>query len=1138
VSGLNDVDRSLIDELWATPVGRRWLLKAGVGSAVALGLGAHAAPAPAKRKRRRAPKTETAELHFALGHLRGVSGLTLKANGQRLPLKRHTKASRAALRKRGGLWAAADLSKLSHHVAGVKLPGDRAIAIAVHGRQRGRDVVAAEMIRVPEHATRRLARATRRIHGSYKPLLGSRKQLAELGLERSDVSSATHVAQLEAVVTPAQIALGMVMKHPNVATVNPTAAGITKTVLGADSAVGDLATKIGQMQKAGDPFATLPTAVDANGNPAEITINGTTTTFQTYKFSDDSDFQTQLTTATAASVVAVRDTSSLGAVIDKPLEQEPAASTQTWVQSEGVVPQATEYVPPQLGAGQLSVDIKNPGVYYGTTVQSLGINANGTVPVQIYNNWVRWIWVYVQYLGPGDVNLSLNPGASWPDTPYSQSVGLLSEVSTILGIPIWNDNSIQVTLDFPDTAHTARLLMCGLGSRGDGAGWPQYFPDDAYIGKTAPAECTVTGILTGIVTIGLTAYALASDIDAATTSDEIEEPVSELSKLGSAIVQSITDLGVPVGEAVAVETASGQSDRSANGPNIFELLYPLCAAIPKALFTKGTAEGWAKIGGIIIGDEAESKILDAIPIIGEVIGVLTAVGDAVQLAEVCAESAIAPWVIENEVTVTYPVTVTVSRDTGDATFPRPARSWRLEAKVDGASVLTPITAAINQNGAEPGPLVVNTTAAFGGKQIVWSIVFLDDNGNQVGTGVSDAFTNNDRTNPPNTVAITITEIAEPITAKTRFPRDVTTGYTSSGAGGYVWSSQIGDSGTLADKGIQEVAGVSVSTVTGAAGVVWEQGDEFYVRGVPTVSGTAGGAISLGKASGGGYARRPFLLLDDFAKSGQPGNHVLLEPDPTLDAYHVRPVTLDPVTAAPTWDSSTSAGTFELEVSAAVLHSSGRVIAVNTDSGRLGILFPATPPAQTPPATPPVASYTAGAGNQVGLLSSPTAVAVTNPGTVLVLEPGAMRVSAFDLNGNPARYFTGPSAVAGPMFRLPLLNPGSYLDLAVDGSNQLYLLYYTGDGSAPADYCVDVYSPLGVLVADGIPGVNVPLFAVDYWRNIFAANYDALADTATGQPRIDPALGVAEPSLSVFEPDNPASASRVRRRRGRRRRRRG
>ena len=60
--------------------------------------------------------------------------------------------------------------------------------------------------------------------------------------------------------------------------------------------------------------------------------------------------------------------------------------------------------------------------------------------------------------------------------------------------------------------------------------------------------------------------------------------------------------------------------------------------------------------------------------------------------EVCAETIISPWVIENEVTLTYPATVTVNRcDPLDATFPATARSWKFEAKVDGAVVLAPVT---------------------------------------------------------------------------------------------------------------------------------------------------------------------------------------------------------------------------------------------------------------------------------------------------------------------------------------------------------------------------------------------------------------------------------------------------------------
>ncbi len=53
-----------------------------------------------------------------------------------------------------------------------------------------------------------------------------------------------------------------------------------------------------------------------------------------------------------------------------------------------------------------------------------------------------------------------------------------------------------------------------------------------------------------------------------------------------------------------------------------------------------------------------------------------------------------------------------------------------------------------------------------------------------------------------------------------------------------------------------------------------------------------------------------------------------------------------------------------------------------------------------------------------------------------------------------------------------------------------------------------------------PGVNVPHLAIDYWRNIYAGNFNPLEGIVTGQPHIDPALGVAEPSISLFLPTNP------------------
>jgi len=319
------------------------------------------------------------------------------------------------------------------------------------------------------------------------------------------------------------------------------------------------------------------------------------------------------------------------------------------------------------------------------------------------------------------------------------------------------------------------------------------------------------------------------------------------------------------------------------------------------------------------------------------------------------------------------------------------------------------------------------------------------------------------------------------------------------------------------KGIQQVTGTTVSTLAGVAGLVWEQGDRFYVRGVPVAQN--GPTLKLAAATNEGYARPPFLLFDAFVKPTDQGNHVLLEPDPTTPAYHVRKVTLDPSTGAPSWDPTVSYGTFLLPVSAAALHSSGRVVAIHTDSGRFGWLKPVATP------LPVVAAYSAGHGTQVGLLSSPIALAVTNPGVVLVLEAGASQLAAFDLNGNPVPYF----GVSGQgQYTLPLVSKGTYLDLAVDGAEQIYALYYTGDGAAPADYHVDVYTQAGAVLDTQSPGVNVPHLAIDYWRSIYAANYDPLADIASGDPHIDPALTVAEPSLSRFDPTTVSAREPARR----------
>jgi hypothetical protein len=1161
---LDRESESQLAELWETQLGRRSVLKAGLASAAALGVSSIAAPGAEAAPRKKRRRVETTDLQFALGHVRGVSKLTLHANGVRIPLKRHTRASRDALRRRGGLWRAADLTQLTHHVAAVKLPADQGLIISVRGKRGRREVLVAQLSHAPRAAVIAQARRSHRAEGSFKHVVGSSRRLARLGLKPTDIRAAQHVAQLATVVDQYTTAVGLTSWHPSIA--NKTLTAETNSTLSATRGITTLATTMARVQSGGDDIADFPIAKNADGSNAMISIpivqNGKvvghdTTSFKTFRLNPqkDGDFANALTAGLIDGIRAVRNNSQLGAVINQPLEQVPAASTRTWVQSQGVLPQSQPVTSARKGAG-IDIQVKNPGFWYGTkTDVSSGYN-NRQVGLTLYNNFVRWVWVYVQYIGKDGENLSADPNASLPNTKYSQSLGLLPQVFTVLGVPVWDQNHIGVTLDYPDGAHTARLLFCGLGSSLLDGNWRQYFPANAYLdSKTgdpliAPTtEVLVPALMTGILTIGMTAFALATDFDVAVAWAGLRKVIAD-GGLPVEAFQAIVDgtIALTTTETFAATVAAGAAtyeDISNNGgtANVWDILAAFAGIIPKVIFYPGAVNLWARVAEVVGGTLVGEKLAEAVPLIGQVIEVIAAAADAITLAESITETIISPWVIENEVTLTYPATITINSDPADPTFPKTARSYRLEAKVDGAVVLDPLTGSVNPGGvAQPGPLHVSVTAPFGGKLIQWSVVFLTASGQQVGTGVSAQFTNDDPNNVASQVPITITELKFPIDSGTQFTRVVTTAYNSNPAGsnppGYTWAN-ITDNGTVGSGGIQQVVSATVSTLAGVVGVVWEQGGKFYVRGVPVAQ--SGSTFALGPARAEGYTRRPFLLFDAFVnKKVDQANHVLLEPDPTTTAYHVRKVTLDPTTGAPTWDSSVSYGDFLLPVSAAALHSSGRVVVVETASGRLGSLLPAAPPATPPPA--PFASaqvvqavYSGGPGSQVGLLGTPIAIAVTNPGTVLVLEAagGASRqpqLSAFDLTVKPVQYFQPPVTRRGLMaagkrrgsgqqaqYTFPLVSAGTYLDLAVDGSGQIYVLYHTGSGSSPGDYHVDVYTPAGAVLDDHIAGVNVPHFAVDYWRSMYAGNFDPLIDIATKQPHIDPRLKVAEPSVSRFDP---------------------
>ena len=911
-----------IAELMGSSVGRRWLLKAGLGAgaaAWAMPSWAAAGPSPLSGLVAGVGPSESRVLQFALGAAAEVDDLTLHANGQRVPLSPHTPLTRMRLLGEGSLWRKLRRGRLTHF-AEVELPAERGLVVSVRGVRDGQAVVVAQMFHAPAAATRALAAAAFELEGSYRLVAGSPERLAGLGLHHSQLATEDEVADLDSVVDDHQTAVLLTMMHPNVATVGHVEVPATKSLLGQTPEVTTLGTHITQMHQAGQDYASAVPVVDADGNPSQIRVGTQSVALTTVKLnSTDQTFTTTARSAFVAGVRGVRDTGGpptpLGKVVDRPLDElHDTADTSTWHQPEGVVPTATPYVPPTGEQATVDVHVTNPypTLVYGTYTQVTGALSNRQVPLKLYNNYVRWVSVFVQYVEADGTNLTFNPQPTFPDTRHAKSLGLLPQIFTVLGVPIWDTNTIAVTLDFPPEASKARLLFCGLGDNAIGGGWRQYFPADAYPDHIAPQdEVLFASLMTGILSIGLTAFALLTDLDIATTWAAIRRSNADIAlaiDLGETVAQAISGTQLlTAAESFAALVASGGAtyeDIANNGgsaANIWNTLLSIGSIIPKIIFNPAAEEALASVAETIVAEEGVDKAIEAIPLIGVVVAVAAAVGDAVTLAEAIGETIASPWVIENEVSLQYAATVTVSPDPRTATppaspaWPATARSWRIEAKIDGVAALSPQTGTLNTGGGtDTTPIVLHLTAPFAGNTITWSIVVLDAAGHQVATGVSAQLPNNDSTNPPTAVNFAVTELPATITPATVFRRADTTVFNPT-VGGYTWSRTVVDTATATNSGIQEVTGVTVSTRLGVAGLVWKQDDRYWLRAVPVAE--AGSTITLGGATRNGYARRPFLLFDAFVEAADVANHVLVEPDDTADGYHVRSLTINPATGA-------------------------------------------------------------------------------------------------------------------------------------------------------------------------------------------------------------------------------------------------
>jgi hypothetical protein len=1139
----------LLAELTGTPIGRRWLLKMGGFGAAALALqqampafadGNQSAPKsrPA-RPPRRIPEAghDVRPVFLALGQLPAFQDLVLRVGPTDHPLTAVSSLDQRLLAGRGKLFELVDRRRVSHVALNVSLPRTGPTDLIVIGRRPGssKQGIVAQRVYAPRWAAVAVAQRGITRAGSVAAYVRNAGWIKTLGIPSSALNSQTaaDLAELDVILESTSTAMAFVYKHPEIMNLDAEASATTNSVLAALPEVQAFGAAIDQIAQTDYPYTFEPVS-NPDGSQAYFmdTSGDTPTPMLDPDTGDPAPAQklvlnSQLTTppgdspfgqALKASINAIKDTTDLeGSTWDLTTTPAPAPQVQSTL---------LKATPP------LNVALSRQGFNWGMQVQADAIDpSTRQIPLRIYNNWQRCLAVHVQYFADKDTQLPVDNhdqfdtgAANFRSTANSEYLTFVGDMPTIYGIP-WNKNSnfSSTTITLPQDATFARLLVCGPGAPGGRADWRQFFSNDNYGDKSFPQECQWPLISTYLFDIGVPAILMAANAAVAdgTAASSLKTAVNYTLMASKSATQNAMDgwqkLGGPLNDYFQNRLKQQQSGQDTSFQDVCVLMADL---LPKVIWgIDANFDVYWRAGVVLTAIIVEYAIVKMIPVLGQVFAAIGALGNLAQIITTSIEMAASPWVLDTDIRITYAATVTISKDDRDSVWPRGAggATWSLSILNDGASTSDPITGSIRDGQSDP--VVIRPPAVALSRTIQYTLSVTDGTGNLIGQGKSSVLSNNDLNSLPTSVAFAIEEIQKPITIRTTFVRQNTLVFDSVNAG-YSWARNVSVPTTVTNKPADflELDSISVGTVSGMEGAIWRSNDankSFWVRNVPTVQN--GNTIKVQFA--GPYTRRPLIVYDRLNADPVNGNNFLLEPSGDV-GYLVRKLKLSANGGALSWTANQAWGQFTQNLAAVTLHPKNYLVGVNSISGKLHKLtIPSSPSADSdfPLLSQAHAGPAAAGSTRPGLTQTPVGVAVTLTGVVVVLEAGANRLQAFDVDGNSVAYFgTPPSSYFLQLAGSP---SDTRLALGVDGAGWFYVLSYTGSGSSSSNYLVDIYQPNGTWVVTA-HGVNAATFDVDYWRNLFTMDYAAVTSTAGGT-YTDPALARIQPSSSIWIPSNPA-----------------
>ena len=977
---------------------------------------------------------------------------------------------------------------MTHHVT-LRMPEDAIqlcyVKKVARGRKDGRWTMAQAFYHLPTYAL---------IHARQRHLLQTGNRLPKVhikwkryGLTPRMIASFNDPVGEAMLLDTTDTATACIASHHELASGEPdSAAHIQKNIIGSQGATDILADSISDQ---GDNWSTnTPVTAPDTGKSSQVTLWS-------------GDTAKAATQAIGASLDTVKNDTGLGAnvtTVDPTTiaDDDPNVNGTIWAVHDGqsTVDQSVTGGAPQQEILPFQFTDQSPGHGYSLEIKDVGTDSAGTRTISfIAKNWfVRYLSLYVRYLdGNGQpIPLSQIQNEIQRDFPLwdlgfngsnDAFLDMVSPEFVFMGIPC-RVAEVEKTIPVPQQAASVLILAGGLGTGNNP------YPDTLAPGLSFTA---VFNLAVPALMLALAAAAGFSRL------------VGEL--------EDIATLHEMLEEVVPWLAASIQFDMFDNS----EVFIDLALEIGEQLLSSGGAKVDALVAEAIAEGETIEAVEDAIPVIGFFFSALWSIGLVASITETSAQIGSSPRTYIDEIAFTHDIDVTIKKDPKHpAGFPSTATFFTVTALFDGG---TPQTITQNMGGTT---VTQDITVTFkdvpAGGQVKVDVGFYGPSqsrpdGFLVGQG-SVGPVENSATLDPQNLEITITEIQVTLWSGTFYSHKELIQLDSSG--NHVWQASTVappvQPGLCSDtNAICVWTDITVSTVTASVGYAWRAYNDAIVD---CVSGTKTQLHQFANLSvtenpqsgylfsGCGFSGVTRIVYDLLGK--QNWNFYL---DPTVHTdktnNYIRQIRLT-AGGVSSYDSPTSNkafGRLRFSSDALLLHPLGKIVSINSVNNKLEVLD--LPAAAVADANAPLSQVRCGFGTRAGLMDGPIHAAITAQGTILILEQNNNRIQAFDLGGNPIAYF-GPKK-----YFVPLRDIATYLDFAIEYSGYLYVLSRSGN-----TYRLDLYTPEGAWLAR-TQGVNADKLAVDYWRDVYTLNYQALKLPNGNFPnRTEPSVSHWTPSL--------------------------